>query len=141
MFTLIIPAAIGFLIFFFIGLDEEGLAFGFVLGLFGIVMGAVLGVVVAALLTIPGGAPNVERKDIIALQDNIVTEGHFFLGCGSIDSELTYFYMVKTDDGGYVAEDILADVCIIYEDNPGVPYVVLESRHATLAPWFTFDFG
>jgi hypothetical protein len=50
----------------------------------------------------------VEDNDIYALQDNLTTEGSFFLGSGHINDELKYFY-VKETDVGYTVCNVDAD--------------------------------
>lgn len=50
----------------------------------------------------------VEDTNIYALQDNLTTEGSFFLGSGHIDDELKYFY-VKETDIGYTVCNVDAD--------------------------------
>jgi hypothetical protein len=59
----------------------------------------------------------IEDTDIYALQDNITTEGSFFLGSGHIDDELKYFY-VKETDIGYTVCNVDADQSYIrYTDD------------------------
>lgn len=50
----------------------------------------------------------VQDTDIYALQDNLTTEGSFFLGSGHINDELKYFY-VKETDVGYTVCNVDAD--------------------------------
>lgn len=49
-----------------------------------------------------------EDIEIYALQDNVTTDGSFFLGSGHIDDELKYFYVEKTDLG-YTVKNVDAD--------------------------------
>ena len=53
-----------------------------------------------------------EDVDIYALQDNVTTEGSFFLGSGNVDGEFNYFYVEKTELG-YTVKDIDADQAYI----------------------------
>lgn len=46
--------------------------------------------------------------EIHALQDNITTEGSFFLGSGQVDGNLKYFYVEDTEFG-YTIRDVDAD--------------------------------
>lgn len=46
--------------------------------------------------------------EIYALQDNITTEGRFFLGTGQVDGNLKYFYVEDTEFG-YTVRDVDAD--------------------------------
>jgi hypothetical protein len=46
--------------------------------------------------------------EIHALQDNITTEGRFFLGSGQVDGNLKYFYVEDTEFG-YTVRDVDAD--------------------------------
>lgn len=49
-----------------------------------------------------------EDVDIYAMQDNLATEGNFFLGSGHVDDELKYFYVVK-GEFGYTVTNVNAD--------------------------------
>lgn len=44
----------------------------------------------------------IDNKEVYALQDNVGTVGHFFLGSGSVDGELKYYFMIKEDKGMHV---------------------------------------
>ena len=58
----------------------------------------------------------VEDVEIHALQDNVTTEGNFFLGSGHIDKELKYFYVEETDLG-YTVSNVDADDAYIRYTN------------------------
>lgn len=49
-----------------------------------------------------------EDVEIYALQDNMYTDGSFFLGSGHINDELKYFY-VKQTEFGYAVSNVDAD--------------------------------
>lgn len=49
-----------------------------------------------------------EDVDIYAIQDNLTTEGNFFIGSGDVDDELKYFYVEKTEFG-YSVTNVDAD--------------------------------
>lgn len=40
-----------------------------------------------------------EKEFIVALKDNNLSTGHFFIGSGYIDSELYYYYFTENEDG------------------------------------------
>lgn len=50
--------------------------------------------------------PEVETTYIYAMSDTMGVEGSFFLGSGSIDSEMKYIYMEKTEKGMKIADPI-----------------------------------
>lgn len=78
----------------------------------------ILGIMISFIVILPVSAiadscadktwSTVEDIDIYALQDNLTTEGSFFLGSGHIDDELKYFY-VKETDVGYTVCNVDAD--------------------------------
>lgn len=53
-----------------------------------------------------------EDIEIYALQDDVGSEGEFFIGSGHISNELKYFYVEKTELG-YTVRDIDADCTYI----------------------------
>ena len=74
----------------------------------------------------------VENTDIYALQDNLTTEGSFFLGSGHINDELKYFY-VKETDIGYT-------VCNVDADNTYIRYTTDRCYVERQTCTFTNDF-
>ena len=78
----------------------------------------ILGIIISLFIMMPVSAiadscvdktwSTVEDVDIYALQDNLTTEGSFFLGSGHINDELKYFY-VKETDVGYTVCNVDAD--------------------------------
>ena len=73
-----------------------------------------------------------EDIDIHALQDNITTEGSFFLGSGHINDELKYFYVAETDLG-YTVKNVDADQSYIqYTDGR----CHIEKQVYTFNNWF-----
>jgi hypothetical protein len=71
-------------------------------------------------------------KPIIALQDNIETNGRFFLGSGTIDEDPVYYYMAE-DEFGYKMDTVDTDFAYIQysKDKPHIE---------TYAPYFTNGF-
>jgi len=141
MFTIIIPAVILSAILAYFGYcDDETIGIAFLCGLLGLMTGAFLGFLISLLIAIPAGPPKIERQEIIALNDNLTVSGSFFLGCGHIEEDMYYFYMVQDSDGGCRMQKIkVNDTVYVYEDNSGVPYIEKTWRTSRLRPWFTFD--
>ena len=71
-------------------------------------------------------------KPIIALQDNIETNGRFFLGSGTVDENSVYYYMTE-DEFGYKMDTVDTDSAYIQysKDKPHIE---------TYTPYFTNDF-
>ena len=69
---------------------------------------------------------------IIALKDNNQTEGHFFLGCGSINNSNYYCYYTKTNDGDieYNQISINDNVKLRYCSNEEQPKVEIYNQVA-----------
>ena len=60
---------------------------------------------------------------IVALQDNVGVVGGFFLGTGSVDGKL-YYYYAENNSRGYIANKVPADKSYILfdDDKPRVEY-------------------
>lgn len=68
--------------------------------------------------------PEVETTYIYAMSDTMGIEGSFFLGTGSVDSEMKYVYMTKTDKGMKIAEPIdTKDAYINYIEEGEAPRI------------------
>lgn len=57
----------------------------------------------------------IETKKIVCLSDNVSSSGSFYLGVGSISSEMNYFYAEDTEYG-VIQDHIESDRCFIIED-------------------------
>jgi len=68
-----------------------------------------------------------KRSELVALQDNINSEGSFFLGSGSVEGELKYYFYERKGEG-FVANSIHSD---------GV--ILLESDEAAYEQWLKKD--
>ena len=53
--------------------------------------------------------------------------GSFFLGCGSINSEDKFIYIVKVDNLGYKVQEVDIDDCYIVEENIEQPYLEISN--------------
>lgn len=78
--------------------------------LIGIFLGCCLGLCIGSLISLIFGSflissdfsleKNIEyKKPVYSVVDNSGVDGSFFLGCGKVDSELKYYYVVKEDLG------------------------------------------
>lgn len=84
-----------------------GALFGVVIGLLAIL---IIGGIIGTFL--PTKDVPIDTWYIYSVEDNMQTEGSFVLGCGSVDEDLTYYYMVNTNRG-YKVKDIPASECYI----------------------------
>lgn len=74
-----------------------------------------------------------EQTKIVALKDNFNKDGSFFLGCGSVDDKLYYYYAEETEHG-YSVNKMSADSCYIaYTD--GEPYIERQSAGGFKNGW------
>lgn len=119
MLFIIVGAIIGLIIGIWISIDDYcDFGEGFFNAVIGILMGALLGLLLTLFSSILADCcadktwSTVEDTNIYALQDNLTTEGSFFLGSGHIDDELKYFY-VKETDVGYTVCNVDADESFI----------------------------
>lgn len=68
----------------------------------------------------------IDRMDNISietLQTDISLSGRFMLGYGYTGSKTVYSYYIKTDDGGYVLQQVDAGVSKIYMNENDKPYI------------------
>ena len=69
-----------------------------------------------------------ETKELYALQDGNEVSGSFFLGCGRIDEEMHYVYIVKEDRGKQM-QTLKIDTNDIYlNDNVDTPTLDIYSK-------------
>lgn len=69
-----------------------------------------------------------ETKELYALQDGNEISGSFFLGCGRIDEEMHYAYIVKEDRGKQI-QTLKIDTNDIYlNDNADTPTLDIYSK-------------
>ena len=59
---------------------------------------------------------NTEKESIIALKDNNLPTGDFFVGSGYIDSDLYYYYFTENEDGGKEFHSVKAKEVTLYDD-------------------------
>jgi hypothetical protein len=57
-----------------------------------------------------------EKEFIIALKDNNLSVGHFFIGSGYIDSDLYYYYFTENEDDGKEFYSVKAKEVTLYDD-------------------------
>jgi hypothetical protein len=79
-----------------------------------------------------------EEKEIYALEDNLTNKGSYFLGSGSHDGAIKYFYLTKQDDG-VVLNSIDVKNVILVENNEGIHKIVFYTPHFknnNLDKWF-----
>ena len=115
MLIIVLGLIIGFIVGVIYALNN---CYGFWEGFGTTILITIFGVLISCIIIMPVSAiadscadktwNTVEDVDIYALQDNLTTEGSFFLGSGHIDNELKYFY-VKETDVGYTVCNVDAD--------------------------------
>ena len=116
---------------------EPGLAFGMSFA------GLLLGVVIFLLCglwsdTVPQEECIIDEINvpIVALQDNIITDGTFVLGCGGVSGEMHYYFMRNTDKG-YQMDSVKASTVYIRETDDVQPYYSV-SRVTGFKHWWTY---
>lgn len=67
------------------------------------------------------------EQPILALQDNSLTNGHFFLGSGTIGSAMKYVYLAKQDDG-VVLKTVDTNNVVIMESSDTPKIIVYKSQ-------------
>lgn len=79
-----------------------------------------------------------ENIQMVALKDNMATEGKFFLGSGTVDSSIKYFYMTKTEKGLKI-DSVNASDSYLVEDDSVNPYIEIHStrfKNEFVEKWF-----
>lgn len=64
-----------------------------------------------------------ETYQLASFRDAIGIHGSFFIGSGSVDSKLKYYFYKKLPDAGYQADSVDATNAIIYQDETKQPYI------------------
>lgn len=62
-----------------------------------------------------------KRYELVALQDSTSVNGHFFLGTGSVDEVMKYYFYRK-EGSGFRSDSADANNAVIFEDSPSTPY-------------------
>lgn len=138
MFLLIIiPAA------FFIGgiisaIRERDADNFFFIGILGALASGVCAALITAIVgTCIPSSENVYEETvtpIVALEDNVASNGTFFLGTGTVKDDIRYYYMIDTERG-YVMQNIKASNAYIkYDANPRI---VIESGRG-FKHWYNY---
>lgn len=87
-----------------------------------------------------------KTDEIVALNDNFNTNGHFFLGTGNIENVSYYFFYKKTSTGGFVQDKIKVDNVVLYEidsttnEAPRIEWLKSEFKNQSWHLW-TFVIG
>ena len=106
-------------------------------GLFGLLTWLLLGSIIGCFL------PTVETKEtqeLYALSDNYEMYGSFFLGCGSIDEEQHYIYIIKENKGKQVKNIEVNDNVYLndtIEDTPTLDTYITILKYDWMY-WFAF---
>jgi len=78
------------------------------------------------------------QTELISLRHDSETQGHFFLGSGSIDGKLTYFFY-KEHRGGFAAGTVpIGDNVIIFEEERENGILVTRTEHLSWGKEFAF---
>ncbi|MFW6030090.1 MAG: hypothetical protein ACOCRO_07525 [Halanaerobiales bacterium] len=76
------------------------------------------------------------KQPIYALDGTNSIEGSFFLGTGSVNSSMKYYYLVK-EDGGYSVESVPSNRVVIYYSNtPRIKTLKLQYKNDFLKKHF-----
>ena len=110
----------------------EGFGITFIIGVLGLTIGMIICVVGGMGLQATydaGDMTTVKYTDepisLVALCDNMGTEGAFFLGSGTIDSEMKYVYAYEDKELGMMTKTKSANDCYIKNiSNDEKPYMV-----------------
>jgi len=82
---------------------------------------------------------NVTEQNIISIHNDTISEGTFFLGCGSIEGKEYYYYFVVNDNGSKQLKKALNHNVFIYEDAQNK--VVHIKEHYNVPWWWVMEIG
>jgi len=87
-----------------------------------LLMGGLISVLLYILIGsfVPQGYVLDSTSEIIAFEDNLVTNGSFFLGIGSIDENAYYYYYEKNGDGMNMKRLRVWKATLFYDDEPRI---------------------
>lgn len=109
--------------FGFFGFILATLAFQFLAFIAVIITNIVCGAIMSA--TVPLSETR-ETTAIYALADNRTTSGSFFLGIGSVDEDVKYYYVEKTSLGKHVSSVPAEQAYIIDSETPSLTVVTYD---------------
>ena len=78
--------------------------------------------------------------EIYSLQDHLTGDGSFFLGTGSTDGDIKYYYYYESDFGLKYDSVSAASVSIVFDYEPRLITYKEQFKNRALANWF-FEFG
>ena len=76
----------------------------------------IIGIFIIAGITLGCTAVEPYRFELLNLNMGTESHGSFFLGIGSIDSEATYYFYTKDNDGGIQLRKAIPEEVTIYQD-------------------------
>nr|WP_156736357.1 hypothetical protein [Mycobacterium sp. E3298] len=79
-----------------------------------------------------------EEIPMVALKDNVGVSGRFFLGSGSVDDEMKYYYMVQSDKGMQI-QSVSAEKSYLIETDKEQPVIKITDKrfkNKNLERWF-----
>ena len=123
--------------------QEEGFIIKIILGSGLSILGFLLSFIIIGFITnivatFKGNYATISIQPLKAIGIDEDLHGSFFLGCGSINSEDKFIYIVKVDNLGYKVQEVDIDDCYIVEENIEQPY--LEISNIKWRDWVVTSF-
>lgn len=133
MTTLIICIAIGVLLGFFTGLDDDGwptaIGWGFCGALWGTVVGCVVAGVIGLFAYTGTHWEQTRRTPLVSVADGSSTHGSFFLGSGSVDGSPSFTWYESDGENSFIRQQTDAyDATIHYVEKGVQPYYTLREQ-------------
>ena len=112
--------------------QEEGFIIKIILGSGLSILGFLLSFIIIAFIinkiaTFQGDYATISTQPLKTIGIDEDLQGSFFLGCGSINSEDKFIYIVKVDNLGYKVQEVDIDDCYIVEENIEQPYLEISN--------------
>ena len=88
--------------------------------------------------SVEGFSKKETSQEIYALSDNIGSEGSFFLGTGQVGSDISYYYVVDSENGKHIESVKRENAYVKYGDEHTVTIVSYEFENKALH-WIAFS--
>ena len=87
----------------------------------------IIGFIIDMVAASQGDYITISTQPLKAIGTDEDLHGRFFLGCGSINSEDKFIYIVKVDNLGYKVQEADIDNCYIVEEDIEQPYLEISN--------------
>ena len=92
---------------------------------------------ILCLLLFFGCEQKTSERKLVALSNKTETHGSFFIGTGSINSEMKYIYLYRSQDNG-IRQDYSTPACSTIYEVESEPKIIQRTREWCKCHWCSF---